>query len=123
MGTWKLVVFRSIGMLFLAVPWLIFYVREKRWWMMLMGVLGIFVFVVGLLLSSRYERPGSIISLAYVFLVMSVPVIARSAGFRPSKPIHLGSAGIIILILVGCIIIGSVAVVLAVLLFSTPRGA
>ena len=119
MDTWKLVVFRSIGMLFLAVLWLIFYVRERRWWMMLMGIFGILVFVVGLLLSSRHERLGSIISAVYMFLVMGVPIMAQSVGFRPSQPIHLGSVVIILLILVGCILLGSVVVVLAILLYST----
>jgi hypothetical protein len=113
-----LLISRSIGVFFLSILWLILYMREKRWWILLTGVLGIIMLLTGLSLGARYEKFSSIMSLGYVFLVVSTAVMAQAAGFRSSRPISLGSPVMILLIVIGFIIIGSTSVVLAKLAFS-----
>ncbi len=109
---------RASGVLLLAMLWLIFYVRERHWWIMLVGGLGILVLVTGLFLGSHYESLSNSLSLAYIFLGVSVAIMARTTGFRPARPITLSTPVIVSLVVIGFIIIGATGILLAKLIFS-----
>lgn len=78
-------VVKLIGLGIITALWMYFYWRERQFWILILGCIGLMVTFAQILpLRSDLQ---DLTALAYIFLGLIIALLARSFGYRPRFPL------------------------------------
>jgi hypothetical protein len=113
----EIILFRTVGILGLALIHFWFYMKSRLSWMLLLAIGGLMVFIANLVLGTSQAALGDMISIIYLFTTIAINSYLRVK--KPSLNYNLSQKAILVVLLVSGIGLWLVVAVLMVVVFGS----